>query len=67
MPSAKRRKHSVSSSHGLTLDEAVWSFLKKDLNLLFVSPGLIWDPEAPFSEASIGKSGAFIVLFFLSI
>ena len=22
-------------------------------------PGLIWDAEAPFSEASMGKSGAF--------
>ena len=28
--------------------------------MYFSSPGLIWDPEAPFSEASIGKSGAFI-------
>ena len=24
-------------------------------------PGLIWDAEAPFSEASMGKSGAFNV------
>ena len=24
-------------------------------------PGLIWDPEAPFSEASMGKRGAFNV------
>ena len=26
-------------------------------------PGLIWDPEAPFSEASMGKSGAFNVYY----
>ena len=42
----------------------------KTVNLFrsfFLSPGLIWDPEAPLSDASMGKSGAFIVYHIVTL
>ena len=32
----------------------------------FSPPGLIWDPEAPFSDASIGKRGALETIFIVA-